>query len=359
MDTTSIHRSIVVVDVEGYGDLARTTGHRVAVREGMYRVMRSAFANAGLPWDDRAVDDAGDSLILVLPADVRKLDLVDVLPGRVAAELRRHNSVHAPEARVRLRMVVHAGEIHHDERGMTGPDLLFACRLLEAGEAKPALRDSTATTVLVVSDAIYGSVVRQDAAAHPAEFRRIAVEVKETRTHAWIRLVDGHPTTPAPRAEPRELDLNALRPIVETLLSTPGFDSREARDTVLRELPFASVIPRLPTDRADTVSIVRTCRLYPGGLEALVEAVRFYAAGSVAMDRLDQLPAVPRTPCQTGVGWRVVRDWLVITRSAATRSTASVNSGSSHCQSTSFTCSQSRHDETRRAKVAEPSGVKR
>jgi hypothetical protein len=46
----AVHRTIVVVDVEGFGDHQRTNLHRVTVRAGMYRVLRRAFGNAGIPW---------------------------------------------------------------------------------------------------------------------------------------------------------------------------------------------------------------------------------------------------------------------------------------------------------------------
>ena len=43
----AVHRSIVVVDVEGFGDQRRTNAHQVTVRDGLYGVMREAFGWAG------------------------------------------------------------------------------------------------------------------------------------------------------------------------------------------------------------------------------------------------------------------------------------------------------------------------
>jgi hypothetical protein len=48
----AVHRAIVVVDVEGFGDRRRTNAHQVAVRDGLYRVMRQAFGRAGISWGD-------------------------------------------------------------------------------------------------------------------------------------------------------------------------------------------------------------------------------------------------------------------------------------------------------------------
>jgi hypothetical protein len=109
-----------------------------------------------------------------------------------------------------------------------------------------------------------------------------------------VRLVDGHPIEtirhPSPTSRPA-MPLAELGPIVEVMLRIPGFDTREGRDLVLRDLPFAAAIPRHGADRPDTVSIVRTSANYPGGLEGLVEGIRFYAAGATSMAELDTLLA--------------------------------------------------------------------
>ncbi|XVS66996.1 effector-associated domain 2-containing protein [Actinosynnema sp. CA-299493] len=296
MVSAAVHRSFVVVDVESYGDPTRTSPQRTAVRDGMYRVLMTAFADCDLPWDDEAVDDAGDSVMVLLPADVPKSVLVERLPERVVAALRRHNHVHAHEARLRMRMAVHAGEVHYDERGKTSAEMIFTYRILDAPAAKQSLKSSTATLVLVVSDPFYRSVVRHDPAARPGDYTSAQATVKEVDARVWVRLVDGRPiagdaTTPIRAVVEPPLTLAELGPIVDVLLRTPGFDTREGRDLVLREVKFAAAIGRHSANRPDTVSIVRTCAHYPGGLKALLEAIRFYAAGSTEMAELDTLLA--------------------------------------------------------------------
>ncbi|XVS62140.1 hypothetical protein ACQPYE_28245 [Actinosynnema sp. CA-299493] len=188
---TSLHRSIVVVDIEGYGDPDRTTQHRMAARDGLRGVMTTACAESGVPWDSAEVGDTGDGLLLVFPPEVPKIVLVDVLPVRIAAAVRRHNAVHAPEARFRLRMAVDAGELRRDGTGYVGQTMILAHRMLDAPAVKDALKKSTGTVVLVVSEEIRESVVRQDPGIDLDAFRPTPVEVKETSTRAWIRLVDG------------------------------------------------------------------------------------------------------------------------------------------------------------------------
>ncbi|WP_367129545.1 hypothetical protein [Saccharothrix sp. HUAS TT1] len=294
MGSAAAHRSFVVVDVESYGDPTRTSPHRTAARDGLYQVMRSAFADCDLPWDPAAVDDAGDSLLVLVPADVPKSVLVDQLPERLVAELREHNHVHSAGARLRLRMAVHAGEVRYDEHGRTSPEMIFTYRILDTADAKRALRDSTATLVLITSDHFYQAVVHHHPSARPDAYQQATANVKEVHSRVWVRLVDGYPLgspQPAAPGDRRALTLAELKPVVEVMLRTPGFDTRDGRDLVLRELPFAAAVPRHTADRPDTVSIVRTCANYPGGLKALLEAIRFYAGDATAMAELDTLLA--------------------------------------------------------------------
>ena len=44
----AVHRTIVVVDVVGFGDQCRTNAHQVTVRDGMYQVMSEAFDRVGI-----------------------------------------------------------------------------------------------------------------------------------------------------------------------------------------------------------------------------------------------------------------------------------------------------------------------
>lgn len=292
MGSVGHHRSFVVVDVEGYGNRARTSRHRTAVRDGLYQVLVAAFVDCDLRWDDEAVDDVGDSVMVLLPADTPKGVLVDQLPERLVAALREHNHVHSTEARLRLRMAVHSGEVHYDEHGKTSDEMIFTYRILDTAEAKRALHESTATLVLVASDPFYQAVIRHQPATRPDAYREATADVKEVHARVWVRLVDGHPLQSTSTATAtRSLPLAELGPLIEVMLRIPGFDTREGRDLVLRELSFAASITRHNADRPDTVSIVRTCTHYPGGLEELLESIRFYAAGTTAMAELDTLMA--------------------------------------------------------------------
>lgn len=185
----AVHRTIVVVDVEGFGDRRRTNRHQLAVREGLYRAMREAFDRAGIPWADCSHEDRGDGVFILVPAEVPKGLFVELLPSALVAALRVHNDTHLVQERIRLRMVLHAGEVHYDEHGVTAASINLAFRLLNAGELKAALAGSPGLLAVITSSWFFEEVVRHSA-ADSAAYHRIRVDVKETKTTGWICLPD-------------------------------------------------------------------------------------------------------------------------------------------------------------------------
>jgi len=57
------HRSIVVVDIAGYG--RRDDPGQVQARARLDRVVRTAFRSSGLPWHRLVVKDRGDGMIVL------------------------------------------------------------------------------------------------------------------------------------------------------------------------------------------------------------------------------------------------------------------------------------------------------
>jgi hypothetical protein len=69
----AVHRTIVVVDVEGFGDPRRTNWHQVQIREGLYQATREAFRRTGISWDRCEREDRGDGIFILVPAEVPKV----------------------------------------------------------------------------------------------------------------------------------------------------------------------------------------------------------------------------------------------------------------------------------------------
>lgn len=65
------------------------------------------------------------------------------------------------ERQQRVRVVLHAGEVHYEANGCFGEALDVAFRLLDAARVKRALQETADPLILVVSEDIYSSVVRR------------------------------------------------------------------------------------------------------------------------------------------------------------------------------------------------------
>ncbi len=194
----AVHRTIVVVDVEGFSNPSRTNTDQLAVREGLYKALAWSFTKAGIDWAACDHEDCGDGALILVPPHVPKILLVTKWPARLATALNRHNAACGTGARVRLRIAVHAGEVVYDRHGVTGCAINLTFRLVQAPALKEALACSPGTYTLIASEWIYNEVVRHAPEGRPADYRQIYITVKETRVAAWLRAGDGG--IPRPRS---------------------------------------------------------------------------------------------------------------------------------------------------------------
>ncbi|GAB2967366.1 ATP-binding protein [Saccharothrix stipae] len=233
---SAVHRTILVVDVEMFGDPDRTDRNQVAVRAGVYRALRRAFGKAGIPWRRCDREDRGDGVFVLAPPDVPKARFVERLPEELARALREHNAAHAPEERIRLRMALHAGEIRYDDHGVTAAAINLAFRLLDSDPVRSALAGSSGVLAVIVSSWFYDEVVRHSAVG-ARSFEPVSVELKETSAVGWITLPDdprpvtaaAPPRTAPPRtAPPRDEPKADARPGVRRTLprDTTAFTGR-------------------------------------------------------------------------------------------------------------------------------------
>jgi hypothetical protein len=191
----AVHRTIVVVDVERFGDRRRTNPHQVVVRDALYQALQQALAEAGVGWAVCRHEDRGDGVLILAPAEIPKAPFVDIVPRALAAALGEHNGCHPVEEQIRLRMALHAGEVQLDRHGVTSTSVNLTFRLLDARPLKSALADSPGVLALITSGWFFEDVVRHSPAAQPETFRPVRVAEKETSTVAWIALPD-HPYPP-------------------------------------------------------------------------------------------------------------------------------------------------------------------
>jgi hypothetical protein len=187
----TVNQTIVVADIAGFGSEPRTTLNFKALQDGMYKSLKHGFAQAGISWDDCYCQKTGDGALILAPAEVAKGAFAGVFLTTLADALRAYNETHPVTEQIKLRLVLHAGEITHGDHGPIGPAIIHAHRLLAAQPLKDVLASSPGPLAVIVSNWFLEEVVRQRSEYESKAYRKVVVEVKETTTLGWIR-VPGH-----------------------------------------------------------------------------------------------------------------------------------------------------------------------
>jgi hypothetical protein len=160
-----VHRGIVAVMIDPGSVPARLTNPmRDMLRGETYRLLDRALTETGIHQGFRdAILDHRDGLAaLVKPADeIPKTLLVGAVPTALARLVAEYNA-HQPRtgAALRLRVVVHSGELHRDGHGFFGESLDVAFRLLALPRVRHFARATRDPVVLVISEEMYWSIVR-------------------------------------------------------------------------------------------------------------------------------------------------------------------------------------------------------
>lgn len=201
--TPAVHRTIVVVDVAGFTDSSRLDVDHFAVRHGMYEVLKTAFADSVIDFDSCESEDRGDGALILVPPTVSKSVIADFLPNRLVAALRRYNSTRVPMSQFKLRVALHSGDIRHDGGGWVGHPVNLTCRIIEADDAKKALRETDRLVALIVSEHFYTEVIQNDPGTLPESYQPITAAVKNFNAPARLRLL-GHEVTTRSAVEPGE-----------------------------------------------------------------------------------------------------------------------------------------------------------
>lgn len=202
MTSRPIYRTVVAVDLEQ--STRRPNPVKEELRRETYRIVEAAMDVAGIPasYCDPFVDRGDGVLILVRPVDEvpKTLLLHPLIP--VLTHLLIDYNTSLPRARrasceLRLRAVIHCGEVHRDGNGLFGETLDVACRLLDAPRLKRCLRYTGAPLVLVVSDDIYKSIVQHGYdGISPNTFTPLWVDVAGHRRRGWFHVPAAITTDP-------------------------------------------------------------------------------------------------------------------------------------------------------------------
>lgn len=191
-----VHRTMVGFDVEG--SAKQTDPERVAVRQAVFRVLDEAFRDAGLERRTCDVQDRGDGLLFLVPADVPKTQLLNRLPGSLVHHLNEHNRGRA--RRLRMRAAFHAGEVIRTDRGYVGGALAPPTDLLASAQLRTVQQVADTDLVVAVTETFYRAVVEAGPVVdEQARYRRVVVEFDGHSGPAWIHIPVEAPAPVGPR----------------------------------------------------------------------------------------------------------------------------------------------------------------
>ena len=186
------HRAIVALDIES--STSRPDPVKAELRTMLYELFDAALRSAGLhPLRRGQFFDRGDGLLALLRPVDQVLLLDRVVP--VLSQLLTGYNASLPDPsrqqrQLRVRVVVHAGEVHYDDNGCFGEALDIAFRLLDAPRVKATLKTAPGPLLLVVSGEIYRPVTRQGRGQlDQTAFRRlISARVAGARHPGWVHI---------------------------------------------------------------------------------------------------------------------------------------------------------------------------
>jgi hypothetical protein len=187
-----VYRSILAIDVEGFGRQERTDILRARLRRELHELITDGLRSVGAE-TLYELSDTGDGVLVFVDPRVSKVRLVDTLVSWLGASLRGYNRRAGAAAELRLRVVMHAGDMISAQQGAIGDAVVLAARLLDAPVLRACLGATDTPLVVGVSRTIYEEVIRHAYAnIDPASFAPVSVDVKETRTTMWVH-VPGDP----------------------------------------------------------------------------------------------------------------------------------------------------------------------
>lgn len=185
------HHTVVSIDVARSG--GRNDLLQLRMRADLRTVIETSLAHQGLGLIHLHTEDLGDGFRLIVPAGISPSAMLDPFVPTIAHLLRGHRMATRDTARLRLRVAVHMGLLHHDGHGWAGQPLVHTARLLNAASVRRAFETAPqADLILVVSQLVYESVVAQGYGLDPESYRPVQIHEKETDAPAWIHL----PATP-------------------------------------------------------------------------------------------------------------------------------------------------------------------
>jgi len=183
------YRTVLAADIAdsaGRGDIAL-----IHIRNVLFAALKGALKYSEINLSNCRQQDTGDGVQLIMPDQAWKAQLLHPFAEAFAERLRTHNLTADPSTQIKVRIALHAGDIHFDSNGEAiGQPLEVAARLLDASPAREALaaNDSrSAPLSVILSQHFYDeTVLRGYPGIDRDRFHRVSVSVKKYTAPAWL-----------------------------------------------------------------------------------------------------------------------------------------------------------------------------
>ena len=187
----SRRRVIVALDIER--STSRPGPVKAELRTMLYELFDAALRTSGVSARRRdQFADRGDGLLALIDPEHQELVLSDVI-HTLSLLLASYNAgLSQPgdqDRRLRVRIVVHTGNIHDDDNGCFGEALDTAFRLLNVPRVKMALKAAQGSLVAVISADAWGAAAPDGfAGSRVASRQPVTTQVAGHEHHGWILL---------------------------------------------------------------------------------------------------------------------------------------------------------------------------
>ncbi|GAA1295663.1 hypothetical protein [Saccharothrix xinjiangensis] len=194
------HHSIVSVDIAGSSAAGKHVGHRLHAVHSLRQVVEHAFGEAGIGLEHCDFRDRGDGYQILVNAAVPKARLARKFVSELVDGVLEHNESANEQSSLRIRVVLHYGEVTPVETTEVSKAMEHATRIQDARHVKERLRESGAVLALVVSEDFYTNIVDEVAAVRERYGFTLFTEVfRGVPLNAWLCLFGGRaPEVPEP-----------------------------------------------------------------------------------------------------------------------------------------------------------------
>lgn len=185
----------------------RTDKVTMYLREASYKIMRSAFDDAGVDWRSCLVRARGNGALVLAPPRTPPRALAEPLMNGLAAGVRAHNRLHNESAWLSMRMAVHMGTVCFDPVGPAGRAVQLVGALVDSAEFAGACADGCAELGFIASDHVYEEVLQEPGLLiEPEMYRPIKMVAHGERILAWTYFRPSQARPGVPRPHPVRYD---------------------------------------------------------------------------------------------------------------------------------------------------------